>query len=119
MRSMQQILDVVISHGYYNPYIRDHYFGRSDMPTFDGGTKRSYYMCDSLTVAWQLDVITQYEMNHAKDLIDLYMRSANYHNGRLYTMYDCFAMAGLPNAPIDLMNLYRDWESRPTLTHSI
>lgn len=115
MRTIQQTFDVVISHGIYNPYLRQHYF-ECDIPDTSEGYRRDYYMCNALTFAWKAGVITAQEEVNAHIAVAHYLWQAReIANCAPGTMYTAFESCRLRNDPIDLIRLYRDWENRPPL----
>lgn len=98
MKNIQEIFNVVIAEGFYQPnYLATHY---------------SEYMCISLKYAENRGVITKEEMYEALESIATYLKE------------DLDGIEGLEtlliehNLPSDFparLKIYQDWENRPEL----
>lgn len=117
VRTTQQIFDVVINAGIYNPYLRTNYF-KQLVPVSSEGYKRDYYMCHALTRAFCAGIITAEEKDKAYKEIANYLWQVREIAGYApATMYAAMTICNLDCEPIDLLRLYRDWANRPALTH--
>ena len=72
-RTVQQVFDIVTSHGYYNPYLRKHFYMDSMIPRSSAGQRRSYYMCNALNFAEQDGLITLDEYYQNANAIQNYL----------------------------------------------
>lgn len=113
-RTVQQVFDIVISHGYYNPYLRKSFIMDSMIPLTSAGQRRSYYMCNALNFAEQDGLITLDEYYQNANAIQQYMQSSRRTTIPASMVY-IWNVHNIVCAPIDLIRLYRDWESRPSL----
>ena len=117
MRSIQKVFDIVINHGYYNPYLRKHYCMDSMIPLSSDGHRRSYYMCNALNFAEQDRLITLDEYYQNTNAIQNYLQSSC-RTTITASIVQVWRIHNLVCEPIDLVRLYRDWESRPSLDKS-
>lgn len=96
MRNIQEIFNVVIAEGFYQPnYLATHY---------------SDYMCFSLDVAERRKVITKEEMKEAQEAIAIYLKE--YLGCGLETL---LVEHNLPSDFPARLKIYQDWENRPEL----
>lgn len=97
MKSVQEILDIVINHGYY----KSHFEIRRTSP----------YMCVALDTAAMDGVITASEAYIAALAILEYLEPT-----RCVSLEDALQQSDLPHNFERRLRLYRNWAVRPTLT---
>ena len=100
MKSVQEILDIVIIHGYFNSHFEVH--------------RTSPYMCIALDCAAVNGVITRSEGHMAATAILEYLRPT----GRA-SLDSALQQSYLPNNFERRLRLYRNWADRPTLTPKV
>lgn len=113
-KTMQQVLDMAISFGYYNPYHIAHYHWERDIPLHTDGHRVAYMMCNALTFMERDLIITELERLFAVLEINDYLESSYIYPSSC-TLKHTLANHGLPCEPIDLINIYRNWDSKPPL----
>ena len=99
MRSIQEIFDVVLDTGAYDPSGEEY-------------EHCSRYMCFALEVTHELfNVITEEECKVATEAATNYV--ALLGNGGTRVLSTALAYRDLPHSPDDLINIYKDWNNRP------
>ena len=98
MRSIQEIFNVVIKAGIYNP-------------AKTSSSMSSAYMCYALDHAYNSkNLITGEERKAAQEAIEEYVYSLCETTCWLAT---ALSNNGLPHSPKDLLAVYQDWNNRP------
>lgn len=98
-RNLQDIFNAVIDGSYY-----------TNLCARTNPEGNAIWMCTSLTIACEEEIITAEELNKAKESIDKYLK----HLGTS-TLQATLVLAGKPSNYEARLAIYRNWAKRPKL----